>query len=83
MSNDFKPDMLAGHSLGEFSSLVANQALSFEDALKLVHQRAMAMQIACELNPSTMAAILGLEDQIVEEICESIDEFSTSVRVRS
>ena len=69
-----KPDMVAGHSLGEFSSLVANQALAFEDALRLVSKRAMAMQRACEMNPSTMAAILGLEDHIVEEVCASIDE---------
>jgi len=69
----FKPDMVAGHSLGEFSALVANKTLSFEDGLKLVYQRALAMQKACELNPSTMAAILGLEDQLVEEICAGID----------
>jgi len=68
------PDMVAGHSLGEFSSLVANKTLAFEDALKLVSKRAQAMQKACELNPSTMAAILGLEDRIVEDICASIDE---------
>jgi [acyl-carrier-protein] S-malonyltransferase len=68
------PDMVAGHSLGEFSSLVANKTLSFEDALKLVSKRAQAMQKACELNPSTMAAILGLEDKVVEEICAAIDE---------
>lgn len=68
------PDMVAGHSLGEFSSLVANQTLAFEDALKLVSKRAQAMQKACELNPSTMAAILGLEDKVVEEICAAIDE---------
>lgn len=68
------PDMVAGHSLGEISSLVANKALSFEDALRLVSKRAQAMQRACELNPSTMAAILGLDDQIVEEVCASIDE---------
>ena len=74
VSNDFKPDMVAGHSLGEFSSLVANQALTFEDGLRLVSQRAAAMQKACEQNPSTMAAILGLEDQVVEKICGSIDE---------
>lgn len=72
--NNHQPHMVAGHSLGEFSSLVANQALSFEDALLLVSKRAMAMQKACEINPSTMAAILGLEDLIVEEICASIDE---------
>lgn len=69
---DFKPDMVAGHSLGEFSSLVANRTLSFEDALRLVSIRAKAMQKACEINPSTMAAVLGLEDNIVEEVCASI-----------
>lgn len=69
-----KPDMVAGHSLGEFSALVANEALSFEDALLLVKVRARAMQAACEKNPSTMAAILGLEDRIVEEVCASIDQ---------
>lgn len=75
LSNDsFKPDMVAGHSLGEFSSLVANKTLSYEDALKLVYKRALAMQRACEINPSTMAAILGLDDKIVEDICASIDE---------
>uniref|UniRef100_UPI004047F241 ACP S-malonyltransferase n=1 Tax=Roseivirga sp. TaxID=1964215 RepID=UPI004047F241 len=74
ISDDFKPDMVAGHSLGEFSALVANGVLSFEDGLKLVSQRALAMQKACEINPSTMAAILGLEDEKVEEICASIDE---------
>jgi [acyl-carrier-protein] S-malonyltransferase len=68
------PDMVAGHSLGEFSSLVVNKTLSFEDALKLVYKRAMAMQKACEINPSTMAAILGLDDQKVEEICASIKD---------
>jgi [acyl-carrier-protein] S-malonyltransferase len=67
-----KPDMVAGHSLGEFSALVANGALSFTDALKLVSVRAQAMQKACEINPSTMAAILGLDDQKVEEVCASI-----------
>src|SRR5664279_231216 len=67
-----KPDMVAGHSLGEFSALVANECLSFEDALKLVSIRAKAMQKACEINPSTMAAILALEDKKVEEICASI-----------
>jgi [acyl-carrier-protein] S-malonyltransferase len=71
---DFKPDMVAGHSLGEFSALVANGTLSFEDGLKLVSQRALAMQKACEMNPSTMAAILGLEDAKVEEICKSITD---------
>ncbi len=70
----FKPDMVAGHSLGEFSALVANGALSFEDGLKLVAARANAMQKACEANPSTMAAILGLDDNIVEQVCDGIDE---------
>ena len=70
---NFKPDMVAGHSLGEFSALVANGALSFEDGLKLVSKRAQAMQKACEIKPSTMAAVLGLEDNIVEEVCDSID----------
>lgn len=69
---DFKPDMVAGHSLGEFSALVANKALAFEDALVLVSKRANAMQKACEMNPSTMAAILGLPDEKVEEICAGI-----------
>ena len=70
---DFKPEMVAGHSLGEFSALVANGTLSFEDGLKLVSQRALAMQKACEITPSTMAAVLGLADTIVEEVCASID----------
>ena len=75
LSNDTViPEMVAGHSLGEFSALVANKALSFEDALKLVYKRAMAMQRACETNPCTMAAILGLEDKVVEEVCATIDE---------
>lgn len=65
----FQPEMVAGHSLGEFSALVSAQAMSFEDGLKLVYQRAMAMQEACEIKPSTMAAVLGLEDTIVEEVC--------------
>jgi [acyl-carrier-protein] S-malonyltransferase len=69
---DFAPDMVAGHSLGEFSALVANGTLNFEDGLKLVYQRAMAMQEACEMKPSTMAAVLGLDDAKVEEICSSI-----------
>lgn len=68
----FQPNMVAGHSLGEFSALVANQTLRFEDALKLVYQRALAMQKACELNPGTMAAILNLDDQKVESICAEI-----------
>jgi len=71
---NFKPDMVAGHSLGEFSALVANKTLSFQDALKLVYKRALAMQHACEINPSTMAAILGLDDKVVEDICASIEE---------
>jgi [acyl-carrier-protein] S-malonyltransferase len=73
LGSDFKPDMVAGHSLGEFSALCAAGALSFTDALTLVSQRAQAMQKACETNPSTMAAILGLEDSVVEEICSDID----------
>lgn len=72
ISEDFTPDFVAGHSLGEFSALVAAKALSFEDGLKLVSQRAMAMQRACELNPSSMAAVLGLADEIVEKICEEV-----------
>ncbi|MCD4835200.1 MAG: ACP S-malonyltransferase [Bacteroidales bacterium] len=71
---DFNPDMVAGHSLGEFSALVANGALSFEDGLTLVYKRAMAMQKACETEPSTMAAIIGLEDNVVEEVCAEIDD---------
>ena len=70
LGESFQPDMVAGHSLGEFSALVANGTLSFEDGLKLVSQRAMAMQKACELEPSTMAAVLGLEDAVVESVCE-------------
>jgi [acyl-carrier-protein] S-malonyltransferase len=70
----FSPDMVAGHSLGEFSALVANKTLTFEAALPLVYKRAMAMQRACEINPSTMAAILGLDDKVVEDVCASIDE---------
>jgi [acyl-carrier-protein] S-malonyltransferase len=74
LGDDFKPDMVAGHSLGEFSALVATKALSFEDGLKLVIARANAMQKACDLQPSTMAAILGLADEVVERICDEIDE---------
>ncbi|MDO9579110.1 MAG: ACP S-malonyltransferase [Bacteroidales bacterium] len=74
IGKSFKPDMVAGHSLGEFSALVANKTLSFEDGLILVSKRAIAMQKACEKIPSTMAAILGLEDKIVEDICTSIKE---------
>ena len=73
LGDSFQPNMVAGHSLGEFSALVANKTLRFEDGLKLVYQRALAMQKACEKEPSTMAAILGLEDHLVEEICASID----------
>ncbi len=74
ISDDFNPDMVAGHSLGEFSALVANGTLSFEDGLRLVSKRALAMQKACEVQESTMAAVLALPDQTVEEICEAIDE---------
>jgi [acyl-carrier-protein] S-malonyltransferase len=73
LGDSFQPDMVAGHSLGEFSALVANKTLSFEDGLRLVAKRAAAMQKACELVPSTMAAILGLEDEVVERICSEID----------
>lgn len=74
LGDDFKPEMVAGHSLGEFSALVANGTLSFEDGLRLVSKRAQAMQKACEAEPSTMAAILGLEDDVVEKICAEINE---------
>lgn len=74
LGTNFKPEMVAGHSLGEFSALVASGALSFEDGLVLVSKRAMAMQKACEMEPSTMAAILGLEDDVVEKICATIDD---------
>ena len=73
MGEDFKPSMTAGHSLGEFAALVAAGALSFEDGLRLVYARAMAMQKACEKTPSTMAAIVGLDDEKIEEICQSIN----------
>jgi [acyl-carrier-protein] S-malonyltransferase len=73
LGDSFMPQMVAGHSLGEFSALVANGVLSFEDGLRLVSQRALAMQKACELQPSTMAAIIGLEDNIVENICTTTD----------
>jgi len=73
VDDNFNPSMVAGHSLGEFSALVANKTLAFEDALKLVSKRALAMQKACEMNPSTMAAIIGLEDALVEDICDAID----------
>jgi len=74
MGDNFKPEMTAGHSLGELSALVAAGSMSFEDGLKLVSKRANAMQKACEIEPSTMAAIIGLEDEKVEEICKSIDD---------
>ncbi|WP_318309566.1 ACP S-malonyltransferase [Flagellimonas crocea] len=73
LGDGFKPDMVAGHSLGEFSALVANGTLNFKDGLKLVSQRALAMQKACEIQPSTMAAVLGLEDETVERICAEVD----------
>jgi len=72
LGDDFKPEMVAGHSLGEFSALVSAGAMTFEDGLKLVSARAMAMQKACEKEPSTMAAVLGLKDEVVEEVCDSI-----------
>ncbi|MBR1774181.1 MAG: ACP S-malonyltransferase [Bacteroidales bacterium] len=74
LGESFKPDMVAGHSLGEFSALVASKAMRFEDGLKLVSIRANAMQKACEANPSTMAAIIGLEDAVIEEVCASITD---------
>lgn len=74
MNGEFKPSMVAGHSLGEFSALVAADALSFEDGLKLVYKRALAMQKACELNPSTMAAVFALPDEKVEEVCATITD---------
>jgi len=74
LGSDFKPEMVAGHSLGEFSALVSAGALSFEDGLKLVYQRALAMQKACEARPSTMAAVLGLPDETIEEICAAITD---------
>lgn len=73
LDGEFKPDMVAGHSLGEISALVANKTLNFEDGLKLVSKRALAMQAACEVTPSTMAAIIGLEDSIVEDVCNKVD----------
>ena len=74
MGDSFQPDMVAGHSLGEFSALVAAKALSFEDGLRLVSKRALAMQKACEVQSSTMAAILGVDDAVVEQVCAEIDE---------
>ena len=73
LGEDFKPDMVAGHSLGEFSALVAAGVLSFEDGLKLVHQRALAMQAACEIQPGTMAAVLALADEVVEKVCQETE----------
>ena len=73
LGDSFQPDMVAGHSLGELSALVANNCLTFESGLKLVHARALAMQKACEQNPSTMAAIIGLDDNVVEDICENTE----------
>jgi [acyl-carrier-protein] S-malonyltransferase len=81
VTENFKPDMVAGHSLGEFSALVANKTLTFEDGLKLVYARAMAMQKACEQNPSTMAAVLGLDDSKVEEICQQVQSETGEVVV--
>lgn len=74
LGEEFRPDMVAGHSLGEFSALVAAGALNFEDGLVLVSKRAMAMQKACEAEPSTMAAIIGLDDKVVEDICQQVDD---------
>jgi [acyl-carrier-protein] S-malonyltransferase len=83
LGKDFNPDMVAGHSLGEFSALVAAGAMSFEDGLLLVSKRAIAMQKACEAEPSTMAAILGLDDAVVEEICSQIDEVVVAANYNS
>ena len=79
----FNPDMVAGHSLGEFSALVANGTLDFSDGLKLVYARALAMQKACEAEPSTMAAIIGMEDAVVEEVCAGIDEVVVAANYNS
>jgi [acyl-carrier-protein] S-malonyltransferase len=73
LGDSFQPEMVAGHSLGEISALVANKTLRFEDGLNLVYKRAMAMQKACEAQPSTMAAIIGLEDKVIEDVCEAIN----------
>lgn len=83
MGDTFRPEMVAGHSLGEFSALVANRTLSFENGLLLVSKRALAMQKACEMTPSTMAAILGLEDNIVEEVCASVAEIVVTANYNS
>ena len=74
LGGDIKPDAVAGHSLGEFSALVASGALTFEDGLRLVSQRANAMQEACEISKGTLAAVVGLDDEVVEKVCGSIDE---------
>jgi len=79
LGDSFQPDMVAGHSLGEFSALVANKTLSFEDALVLVYKRALAMQKACEINPSTMAAVLNLDDAVIESICKEISDSGHTV----
>ena len=79
LGDEFCPDMVAGHSLGEFSAMVASGALTFEDGLKLVYARAMAMQKACELQPSTMAAIIGLSDETIEAICREVSEAGHTV----
>jgi len=83
LGNSFKPDMVAGHSLGEISALVANKTLTFEDGLVLVSKRAMAMQTACEKTPSTMAAILGLDDAVVEDVCASVNEIVVAANYNS
>lgn len=83
LGNSFKPDMVAGHSLGEISALVANKTLTFEDGLVLVSKRAIAMQKACEKTPSTMAAILGLDDAIVEDVCASVNEIVVAANYNS
>jgi len=83
LGGEFNPDMVAGHSLGEFSALVAAGALSFEDGLVLVSKRAMAMQKACEAEPSTMAAILGLDDKVVEDVCASINDVVVAANYNS
>lgn len=83
LGGSFKPDMVAGHSLGEFSALVANRTLTFENGLILVSKRALAMQKACETNPSTMAAILGMDDKIVEEVCSSLNEIVVAANYNS
>lgn len=74
LGEDFKPDMVAGHSLGEFSALVANKTIDFEDGLRLVYARAMAMQQACDTNPGTMAAVIGMEDETIEKVCNAIGQ---------